>query len=624
MLRRCLLLALAALAALPSAALAQSGDGLTTKTLYETGASGRSLMAGTWLRRVDPKDEGARSGWARDPSTAGWTTTSLPNAWNATDRSDESFAGGIGWYRKDFKLPSAAKRLSWVVRFESVNYRARIYLNGKLIGKNTGAYLPFEVRLQNSALKRGATNRLVVRVDSRRFPTDFPPSGLSTTGTPTGGWWNYSGILREVYLRKVDGIDFTTVNVRPELPCRTCAASVTYRATVRNASDRAQRVRLTARLGSKTVALGTVTVGAKRFATVTRRVAVKRPRVWSPSSPYLYNTSVTASGGGRTLQSYTVRTGIRSIKVVGGRLYLNGEPLNFRGFGVHEDSQDKGFAVDNAARDQQIQWAREAGATLIRSHYPLHPYWYERMDQLGMLAWTEVPVYAVKTRYLKQQLVRMLAAKELGTAVQTNWNHPSIIVWSIGNELSARPGPVQGDYIRRATTLAKSLDPSRPVGYAVAGYPAAGCQRYYAPLDVIGVNEYFGWYPGPNGQIADRSLVSDYLDTVRKCYPDKAIVISEFGAEANRDGPVEEKGTYAFQQDFINFHLGIYATKPWLSGANYWTLQEFYVRPKWEGGNPWPASPLHQKAVITLGGVKKPAFADIQRSYQATRQYPAP
>jgi beta-glucuronidase len=639
MLRRCLLppilavlaVALPALGATAAsarpttpAANAARADGLLDKTLYKTGASGRFLMAGQWYYRADPTGNGSVASFATDPSTVGWTGVSVPNAWNAKDYSDASFAGGVGWYRKSFHLPSAQKALSWVVRFESVNYRSRVYLNGRLIGKNTGAYLPFEIRLPAGLLKRGGTNLLAIRVDDRRFPTDFPPSGLSTTGVPTGGWWNYGGLLREVYLREIDNIDFTSVAVLPDLPCGSCDAHLTYKATIRNYGTSAQRVSVSARLGARGVALGTVSVGAKKFASFTKRIAVKHPKTWSPASPYLYDTSMTATAAGgksRTLQTYTVKTGIRSIKVVAGHLMLNGKPLNFRGFGTHEDSLDKGFAIDDAQREQQIQWAREAGATLLRSHYPLHPYYYERMDELGMLAWVEVPVYSVKTKYLKQKLVRELAARELENAVRTNINHPSVIVWSAGNELSSRPGPVQGYYIQRAVQLAKSIDPTRPVGLAVAGYPSAGCQPEYGPLDLLGINEYFGWYSGPNGQIADRTLLSDYLDSVRQCYPNKAIVITETGAEANRDGPVEERGTYQFQQDFANFHFGVYATKPWLSGAIWWTLEEFAVRPNWEGGNPWPASPIHEKGLITMLGAKKPAFTDIQRIYKGTTQW---
>lgn len=621
MLRRCLLLSVLALLALPTSSALASRDGIVARTLYKTGNSGRYLMSGTWLFRADPADDGVRHGFARSGSTAGWTRVAVPNAWNAKDYSEASFKGGVGWYRKDFHLPSSSSRLSWVLRFESVNYRATVYLNGHEIGRHAGAYIPFEVRVPATRLRRGALNRLVVRVDSRRLPSDFPPSGLSYMGVPTGGWWNYGGILREVYLRKVDRLDIEHAAVLPDLPCATCTAHLTYRATVRNASRATQTAAVSARLGARRVPVATVTLGPGQATTVSTRISVPHPRVWSPNSPHLYDTSFSVAAGGHVVQRYTVETGIRSIKVVGGHLMLNGKPLHFRGFGVHEDSADQGFAIDDAQREQQIQWAREAGATLFRSHYPLHPYTYERLDELGMLAWTEVPVYSVKTAELAKASVRAAAANELADAVQTNLNHPSIIVWSAGNELSSKPGPVQGLYIKHAVQEAKALDPTRPVGLAVAGYPDAGCQSEYGPLDVLGINDYFGWYAGPGGQIADRSLLPGYLDAVRACYPHKAIVVTETGAEANRHGPVEERGTYEFQQDYANYHFGVYATKPWLSGAIWWGLQEFAVRPGWDGGNPWPDPPIHEKGLITMSGEKKPAFYDIQRIYQATVQY---
>jgi beta-glucuronidase len=613
-----LLLTAAALAATATPAAAQSSVVSTpsAKTLYRNGPSGRFLMDGTWLRKLTS----VQSGPQRETGTAGWTRVTVPNAWNAGDNSDASFAGGVGWYRKDFRFPSNNRTSSWVVRFESVNYRARVYLNGRRVGTNRGAYLPFEVRLPARAIRRGRVNRLVIRVDSRRLPTDFPPAGLSITGVPTGGWWNYGGLLREVYLRQINDIDFNTVVVQPNLPCGTCAATIRYRVTLRNYGASARRVNVRGRFGTQAFNLGTKAVGPARFATFTHSIRIANPRLWSPDRPNLYDAPLTASSGGRTLQRYTLRTGIRSIKVVNGHLFLNGRPLNFRGVALHEDNRTKGFAIDNRDRDQQIAWVKELGATMIRSHYPLHPYTQERADQLGIMQWSEVPVYSVKAKYLKQKLVRQLAARELESDIEANGNHPSVIVWSIGNELSSRPGPVQGDYIQRAAKAAKALDPTRPVGYAVAGYPSVGCQARYGPLDVIGVNDYFGWYPGPGGQIADRTLLSDYLDQVHACYPNKAIAVTEFGAEANRDGPVEEKGTYAFQQDFVNYHLGIYAQKPWLSGAIYFALQEFRVRPNWDGNNPRPNPPIHQKGLVTFDGVRKPAFGDVQRIYKATPQ----
>ena len=99
-------------------------------------------------------------------------------------------------------------------------------------------------------------------------------------------------------------------------------------------------------------------------------------------------------------------------------------------------------------------------------------------------------------------------------------------------------------------------------------------------------------------------------------------MVTEFGAEANREGSVEDKGTYAFQQDFVNFHLGVFATKPWLSGALYWALNEFRVRPQWDGGNPFSTPPIHQKALMHYDGTPKPAWTDAQRWFQATEQFP--
>jgi beta-glucuronidase len=588
--------------------------------LYRTGPTDRYLLGGTWLFRFDAGDQGVKQGWQRNASTAGWTRVSVPNAWNATDQSPQSFAGGVGFYRKDFKLPSAASRFAWIVRFESVNYRSKVWLNGKPLGTNRGAYLPFELRLPASLLKRSGTNRIVIRVDNRRRPTDFPPSNLNPKGQPTGGWWNYGGLLREVYLRRVDRIDFSTVQVQPNVPCAACAATVKFRVTVRNYASSAQRVRVTTTFGARKLSLGTAAVGAKRFATFTRSIRIAHPRLWSIGQPNLYAVRLRANVGKQAVAGYFVQTGLRSIKIVDGHILLNGKAVNLRGVGYHEDSPQYGFAINNQIRDQQLKWIKDLGATIIRSHYPLAPYTMERADQLGILLWSEIPVYAVRTQYLKQRLVRELAAKELRDNILINGNHPSILIWSIGNELSARPGPVQGYYIQRAVRTAHELDPTRPVGLAVAGYPSAGCQSEYAPLDVIGINDYFGWYPGPNGQIADRTLLPDYLNSVHQCYPKKAIFVSEFGAEANRDGPVEEKGTYAFQDDFINYHLNVFNSLPWLNGAIYWAIQEFRVRPDWDGGDPHPNPPIHEKGLITFNGQPKPAYAIMQKAYLATQQ----
>jgi hypothetical protein len=612
-----LALALLATAASGTAASAQVYRPDTPKAgaLYANGQNGRYLMGGQWLFRLDPRGQGLSQAWQRQTSTSGWSFTTVPNAWNATDQSEASMHGGVGWYRKDFKLPSNAKRYSWVIRFESVNYRSWVWLNGKRLGTNTGAYLPFELVVPAKALRRGATNRLVVRVDSRRTRRDFPPSGDNVAGSAIGGWWNYSGILREVYLRRVEGSDFSAVQVRPVLPCSTCAATMRFRALVRNAGAKARPIHVSATFGGRPVSLGTRTVRGGATAQYTGSLRVADPKLWSPASPTLYPVTLRA-GAAR----YSLKTGIRSIRVAGGHLLLNGHKLNFRGVGLHEDSKQFGFAINNSIRDQFIAWTQELGATLIRSHYPLHPYLEEQADRLGIMLWSEIPVYQVHTVYLKYRSVKRLAAKMLANNILTNGSHPSIIVWSIQNELSSRLGPSQTALVHDQVALAHRMDPSRPVGLAVAAYPSAGCQAGYAPLDVLGLNDYFGWYPGPGGALADEEGLSPYLDQVRACYPNKALVITETGAEANRDGPEEEKGTYAFQSAFANYHFGVYATKPYLSGAIWWGLQEFRVRPTWDGGNPRPSSPIHTKGLITQDGQRKPAFFELQRIFKATQQ----
>ena len=616
-------LLIALLTAALAAPAAHAADGITRGALYDDAPDNRYLLGGDWLFRLDTAGVGVTQSFQRQTTTDGWQKTVVPRAWNVGDHSIASMTGTVGWYRKDFRLPDKRSRMSWLIRFESVNYRTKVWLNGKPIGRNTGAYLPFVMRLTRSALKRTGVNRLVVRVDNRRLRTDFPPSGLTGSGDPAGGWWNYGGILREVYLQRVDRVDISSLVMRPDLPCATCAATVSMRVTVRNYDRKAGRVSVSGSYGGKRVNLGSKSVPPGSFATFVRRVRVARPRLWSPAKPSLYRARFAVRLRGQKVVGYRLRSGIRSIKVVAGRIHLNGRPVNLRGVGLHEDDPATGFAINAARRAQIVAQTKELGATVMRSHYPLHPGIHELADREGLLIWSEIPVYAIKTRVLKRVEVRKLAARELEQNIIANQNHPSIMLWSIGNELSARPGPVQSQYISAAVRQAKALDPSRPVGLAVAGYPSAGCRPQYAPLDVIGVNEYFGWYPGPNGQVADRDELSSFLDGIRGCYPNKAIFVSEFGAEANRSGPVEEKGTFEHQRDFVNYHHAVHASKPWLSGSIYWALQEFRVRPNWDGGNPRPNSPIHEKGLLRFDGSKKPAWFDVQRLFGATNQFPA-
>ena len=607
------------LALVPSASAAEVP---TSQRLYEEGPGGRFLMGGEWLLRRDDAGQGLRQRWQRQTSAAGWAPVTVPNVWNVGDETERSLAGSVAWYRKDFELPDRRAHLDWAVRFESVNHRARVWLNGREIGSHTGAAVPFTL-LAKGARRRGV-NRLVVRVDSRRGTTDFPPFSLSERGTGTGGWWSYGGIRREVYLERLDTAAFEDVRVLPRLACTRCAADIDFTVGLRGVSPGRHRVSARATFAGRGVRLGATTLRAGGAAMLRGRLRIARPRLWSPSRPYLYPVRIAVTAGGRTVGTYSLRVGVRSLRISGGgKLYLNGRPVNVRGVGVHEDNRAQGSAVDNAWRRRLVSEARAVGAGMLRTHYPLHPYIHELADREGMLIWSEVPVYQMRSSAIATPSVRNRALRLVRDNVRTYLNHPSVAVWSIGNELSPRPDAAQARYIREAAAAAKAIDPTRPVAIAFAGYPSEPCHRSaYAPLDVLGINDYFGWYPGPDGRVMDRANLSPFLDKVRACYRKQALMVTEFGAEANRDGPAEEKGTWQFQREWIDYHLRVYASKPWLSGAVYWALNEFRIKPDWEGGNPRPAPPLHQKGLLGYDTwARKPAWDDVRRWFSQTAQF---
>jgi beta-glucuronidase len=605
-------------------AAAQEGLAPTPQAVGQAnwGPAERYELGGGWLFRFD-RGVGLSRGFQSSAATAGWSPVTVPSAWNATDQSVASMTGSVAWYRKDFQLPAGAPESTWIVRFESVNNRMRAWLNGQPIGSHAGAYLPFELALPSSLLKAHGANHLVVRVDSHRAATDLPKVGL---------WWNYGGILRTAYLQRVDRVGFASVQVLPRLPCPTCDATVEYRVMLRNYSSAAQTVRLNSSYGGVAVGLGTASIPAGATHTFIGQATLAKPQLWSPASPHLYDVTLDlarqAGGSGEWTPAghYFLRSGVRSIAVSpAGTLLLNGQRLNFRGVGLVEDSKQLGAALNDTIERRFIAQARDLGATAIRSQYPLDAHLEQLADENGLMLWSEIPVDKIPPRYLATSSVRQRALAKLRESILTNSSHPSIIVWSIANELAPEPDAAQGAYISQAVSAAHALDPTRPVGLAVAAYPSVGCQaRYYAPLDVIGLNDYFGWYPGPVGDLRNRNGLSRYLDAMRACYRGKALVVSEFGAEANRPGPVSEHGTYAFQQDFASFHLKVFATKPWLGGAIYWGLQEFRVRPGWSGGNPRPTPPLHAKGLISFNGALKPAYYDVRNLYRSTTQLGAP
>ncbi len=592
----------------------------TKGALYGDGSWDRYLLGGAWLSRPDPGLVGVTQGWWRDVgATDGWAPTTVPNSYNAGDLSGASMSGTVQWYRRDFTLPAKAfasyiaqRDRHWVLRFESINYRATVWLNGRQIATHAGAFLPFEVDLTNL---HSGVNRLIVRVDDRRGPADLPPG-------PSGGWWNFGGILREVYLRAVPRADVSQVLVTPNLPCLTCAATVTESAIVRNLTGQSQLVSLRARYGNSSVLVGPHLIPAHKTWAARGQIVIHRPQLWSLEHPNLYRAMLTlADSRGRKLSGYTTESGIRKIQVTAdGRLTLNGRLLNLRGVNLHEQDVQEGAALDTAHQRRLVGWVRALGATIIRAHYPLSPLIEELADREGILLWSEVPVYQTSNQYLVQSAWRANALQFLRTNILTNENHPSILTWSIGNELPAPPTAGQAGYVAAAARVIHTLDPTRPASMAISNWPGVACQAAYAPLDLIGANEYVGWFDAGGGATDDRDSLGPWLDGLRACYPTKALMITEFGFEGNRHGPIEERGTYEFQADNAAFHLSVFASKPWLSGALWFAMQTFAAHPGWGGGNPLPDPPWVQKGTWDQFGQPTPLLPVLSGIYHATVQ----
>jgi beta-glucuronidase len=582
------------------------------QVLYQDGQTDRYLLGGTWLYRADLADVGLAQRWQKGASTDGWTPVAVPNSYNAGDLSSQSFHGYVGWYRRDFTLPpnafpryvpTSARR--WIVRFESVVFHATVWLNGREIGSHAGGYLPWGLDLKGL---RSGGNRLTVRVDNRTGPGDLPPG-------PGSNWWNFGGLQREVYLRAASRADLEQVLITPRLHCLAgCAARVDEEATVRNVTGAPQTVRLYGSYGGVPLHFGKATLAPHATWRAHASVVIAHPRLWAPDSPRLYSATVTlVDSAGRPLGGYLDYSGIRSIVVRRGRLELNGRPLDLRGVDLQEQNIDSGAALSPAQTTQLLVWVRQLGATVIRAHYPVGPLMEELADREGILIWSEVPIWGVASRYFSQPGWLAGARDVLTENVLDNQNHPSILLWSIANEPSQPPGTAEVALVHR-------LDPTRPVGMAIMGIPGQVCELAYGPLQVIGVNEYFGLFDEGGGVTDDRDALSPFLDSLRACQPTKALFVTEFGFDGNRDGPVEEYGTYQFQANMLTYHLAVLASKTWLSGALVQILQDFLAYPTYNGGNPWPDPPLNQKGLVDPYGNEKPAFGVVSESYRSTEQ----
>ncbi|HEX6653793.1 MAG TPA: glycoside hydrolase family 2 TIM barrel-domain containing protein [Thermoleophilaceae bacterium] len=627
----------------PASALAQTPAPPVTppaelpggKPLIREGQTNRQLLGGTWWFRQDDTFVGEQERWYDTDDLTGWTQITVPHNWNATDTTENR--PSIGWYRKDFRLPAPPKsrkerlREFWKVRFEGNNYRTKLWLNGKQIAFYTG-YFPFEVLLKN--LREGR-NTLVAEVSSLRSNSDLThwrPAAFNGYGT--GGWWNFGGILREVYMRRIDTVDVDDVHVLPRLRRVGGAAKVEVRTTLRNFTKRDRDVSLVLRVDGRRIRYDPETVPALGRRELSTTVTIKKPRLWAPRAPELYGMTVGAVADGKERSTYRLTFGVKKIDVrPGGVILLNGKRLNLRGASVMEDDRVEGGALSQRTRDLLLNRLKNLGATVTRSQYPMHPAFVEALDRAGIMYWVDAPVYQIPNSLWGRAGVRSLARRAATLMVRNNVNHPSILTWSLAVEPAAEEGSLGAyapgfvSYVRDASQAIREMDDTHLVGFdrqSRIGEPLTTPAHRY--IDVLGVNDYFGWYRSvidnrPDLPASTTADLSGFLDEVHEANPDLPLVITEFGAEATRSGPVEQKGTYEFQRKFVLDHLAIHSSKRFVNGSIHWALRDFRVHQTWQGGAPdaYAMPPWHNKSLIEENNHRKPVFLPVARLFRGTK-----
>ena len=349
------------------------------------------------------------------------------------------------------------------------------------------------------------------------------------------------------------------------------------------------------------------------------------PKLWSTNSPDLYRATVKASAQGAAGAPAAAQTsvGLRAVRVIDGIIYLNGRAIELRGASIHEDVPGRGPALSDSDVTRIVDQLKAIGANVTRAHYALDPRLLDHLDRAGIMVWSQAPVYH-RDNELETAAGRAESIRVVRAAVLQTRNHPSVITHSVANELSTHPDTRPGTrrFLSDARTLTKDLNPTLPTAVDVLSYPGLKRQKSYGEFDMLGLNTYFGWYPGRDGHsTAELSTLKPFVKGMRAWYPQTALVMTEFGAEATTSGPASDKATYAFQQRYIRETLNLASELPQLSGAIYWTLQEFAVKPDWDGGAERMASQrdaFHHKGVLTHDGRRKPGWDALRSDINAT------
>ncbi len=578
-------------AAAPAEPLVANPDGRRTTSLD-----------GDWRTIVDPYENGYYN-YRYEPARYGYFANAkprtpadlveydfdrspvlaVPGDWNS-QRESLLFYEGTIWYKRSFDDPRQSDGSRLFVWFGAANYRARVWLNGDKLGEHEGGFTPFNFEITDQLRPRD--NFLVVQVDNRRLR-----EGVPTLNTD---WWNYGGLTRGVLLL--------------ELP-RTFIRAYHVQLAPGSRDRLAGWVRLDGpRRAGRTVRLEIPAAGVRHTATSDSGGFAELSldadlELWSPDSPRRYRV-VLATETDRVEEEI----GFRTLATRGSRILLNGEPVFLRGISLHEEAPwraGRAHGRDDARR--LLGWARELGANFVRlAHYPHNRFMVDEAERLGLMVWAEIPVYW--TIDWANPRTWEVAAGQLTELIERDRNRAAVVLWSVGNETP--PSAERLDFMRRLVERARALDPTRLV--------TAALERRYLDertlliddplgeqLDVVGCNEYVGWYDGQPAK-------ADGL--VWRTAWDKPLVMSELGggALAGLHGEAGERWTEEYQEELYRRQVAMLRKIPFLAGLSPWILVDFRS----------PRRPLpgiqdywNRKGLLSPEGRKKKAFFVLQSWY---------
>lgn len=530
-------------------------------------------LSGFWDLCFDSENNGEAQG--RPLGFNDGRPAAVPASWNE-QFEDNRDCMGPAWYQTHFDLPfgwDLSLQRAWL-RFNSVNYLAEVWLNGECIGAHEGGHLPFEFDVTNALRKED--NLLVVRVDGLLAPDRVPPGNV-----PTDSRDIFANYVQNLPQAAFDFFPYCGIH-RPVLLYTTAQGALTDLTVVTEIEGEMGRVRVSMEragegmVGARLALKGhgaDIRAETNLKTATTVELDVPNAALWAPGSPCLYDLTVELTRDGAVYDRYSLPVGIRTIKVVGDALLLNGQPVYLKGFGRHEDFAVVGRGLLPAAIIKDYAIMDWVGSNSFRTtHYPYSEQMMDMADRLGFLVIDEIP--AVGLFFAEEGLERRLdlCRQYLRELVGRDKNHPSVILWSLANEPHSNR-PAAKAFFRDLYDLTRSLDATRPA--TVISYVGMR-EEAFEFCDVLGLNRYYGWYSESGRIEAGCAKLSEELDALYERYH-KPLILTEFGADtvAGHHATQPEMFSEEFQAEMLEAYIRVLRSKPYVVGEHVWNLCDF-------------------------------------------------